>query len=48
MLNLFIINLFVLFSAASAENLVNILVLPFNIHSEQDLTFLQKGIGDML
>jgi len=48
MLNLFIINFFVLFSAASAENLVNILVLPFNIHSEQDLTFLQKGIGDML
>jgi hypothetical protein len=34
--------------AFSADKISKILILPFNIHSEKDLTFLQKGIGDML
>ncbi|MBU1183313.1 MAG: VCBS repeat-containing protein [Proteobacteria bacterium] len=34
--------------AFSADKISKILILPFNIHSEKDLTFLQKGIGEML
>lgn len=35
-------------TAFSADKISKILILPFNINSEKDLTFLQKGIGDML
>jgi len=35
-------------TAFSADKISKILILPFNIHSEKDLTFLQKGIGEML
>ena len=35
-------------TAFSAEKISKVLILPFNIHSEKDLTFLQKGIGEML
>ena len=34
--------------AFSADKISKVLILPFNIHSEKDLTFLQKGIGEML
>lgn len=32
----------------SAEPVSKVLVLPFNIHSDKDLTFLKNGIQDML
>lgn len=35
-------------TAFSADKISKILILPFNIHSEKDLSFLQKGIGEML
>jgi len=35
-------------TAFAADKISKILILPFNIHSEKDLTFLQKGIGEML
>jgi TolB-like protein len=35
-------------TAYSADKTSKILILPFNIHSEKDLAFLQKGIGEML
>ncbi len=35
-------------TAFSADKISKILILPFNINSEKDLTFLQKGIGEML
>ena len=47
-LNFFIIILFIFCKAASADKPFRVLVLPFNIHSEKDLSFLQKGIQDML
>ncbi len=34
--------------AVSADKISKVLVLPFNIHSEKDLSFLQRGIGEML
>ena len=34
--------------AFSADKISKVLILPFNIHSEKDLSFLQKGIGEML
>jgi len=40
--------LFVLCTIAPAEAPKKILILPFNIHSEKDLSFLQNGIFDML
>jgi len=33
---------------ASADKTVKILILPFNIHSEKDMSFLREGIADML
>jgi TolB-like protein len=42
------VNLIFFYKNVSAENLLRVLVLPFNIHSEKDLSFLQKGIEDML
>ncbi len=35
-------------TAFSADKISKVLILPFNIHSEKDLSFLQKGIGEML
>jgi len=35
-------------TAFSADKISKVLILPFNINSEKDLTFLQKGIGEML
>lgn len=35
-------------TAFSADKISKVLILPFNMHSEKDLSFLQKGIGDML
>jgi len=40
--------LFVLCTIAPADAPKKILILPFNIHSEKDLSFLQNGIFDML
>ncbi|MFW6374253.1 MAG: FG-GAP-like repeat-containing protein [Thermodesulfobacteriota bacterium] len=37
-----------LVGGAAARNPQTVLVLPFNIHSEKDLSFLQNGIRDML
>jgi len=37
-----------LFTAAPAKNPSKVLIVPFNIHSDQDLSFLQGGIKDML
>ena len=34
--------------AAAADNPSRILILPFQIHAEKDLSFLKKGIVDML
>jgi TolB-like protein len=38
----------VCFPASSAENLKKVAVLPFTMNSDRDLSFLQKGIMDML
>ncbi len=46
--NLFIIILLIFCKPASADKPDRVLVLPFNIHSEEDLSFLQKGIENML
>ncbi len=46
--NLFIIILLIFCKTASADKPDRVLVLPFNIHSEEDLSFLQKGIENML
>ena len=35
-------------TAFSADKISKVLILPFNIHSEKDLSFLQRGIGEML
>lgn len=35
-------------TALAADALQRVLILPFNIHAEQDLTFLENGILDML
>jgi TolB-like protein len=35
-------------TAFSADKISKVLIFPFNIHSEKDLSFLQKGIGEML
>lgn len=35
-------------TALSADKISKVLILPFNIHSEKDLSFLQRGIGEML
>ena len=45
---LFLSFIFVCFPAFSAEDLKKIAVLPFTMNSDRDLTFLQKGIMDML
>jgi len=34
--------------AAAADKPTRVLILPFQIHAEKDLTFLKKGIADML
>ena len=47
-LNLFIIIFVIFCNSASAAKPFKVLVLPFNIHSEKDLSFLQKGVQDML
>jgi len=39
---------FLFCNTAEAENPYRVLILPFTIHSEKDLSFLQKGIEDML
>ena len=36
------------FSTAAAANPAKVLILPFNIHSQEDLSFLKNGIVDML
>ncbi len=36
------------FGIASAEKPASVLILPFNVHSDQDLSFLRTGIEDML
>lgn len=46
--NLFIIILLIFCKPASAGKPDRVLVLPFNIHSEEDLSFLQKGIENIL
>ena len=33
---------------ASAETAAKVLILPFNIHADKDLTFLKNGVQDML
>ncbi len=33
---------------AFADKAVKVLILPFNIHSEKDMSFLREGIADML
>jgi len=38
----------ILAGAAGAQTPRKVLILPFQIHSEKDLSFLQKGIQDML
>lgn len=48
MLNVFIIIFVIFCNSASASKPFKVLVLPFNIHSEKDLSFLQKGVQDML
>ncbi|MDP3284001.1 MAG: hypothetical protein Q8M56_06210, partial [Desulfobacterales bacterium] len=35
-------------TAFSADKISKVVILPFNIHSEKDLSFLQRGIGEML
>ncbi|MDQ1330207.1 MAG: hypothetical protein QG578_470 [Thermodesulfobacteriota bacterium] len=35
-------------TAFPADKISKVLILPFNIHSEKDLSFLQRGIGEML
>jgi TolB-like protein len=35
-------------AAFSADKISKVLILPFNIHSEKDLSFLQRGIEEML
>jgi TolB-like protein len=39
---------FVLISNGSAAEPAKVLILPFTIHSDKDLSFLQKGVEDML
>jgi len=39
---------FLFCNAAEADEPYRVLILPFTIHSEKDLSFLQKGIEDML
>ncbi len=39
---------FIIFKTVHAEKPVKILILPFNIHSEKNLSFLREGIEDML
>ena len=36
-----------IFSASAAEP-ARVLILPFNIHADKDLTYLRKGVADML
>ncbi len=48
-----LLGLFISLSAITGKTAIEgskyrVLILPFNIHSEKDLTFLQKGIRDML
>lgn len=47
---LFIGTIFCIFSsrAAAADSPSRVLILPFQIHAEKDLTFLKKGITNML
>jgi len=47
-INLLIIITLAFCNAASAGNPARVLILPFTIHSEKDLSFLQKGVEDML
>ncbi len=44
----FLLNLNFFYQDVSAEKISRVLILPFNIHSDQDLSFLKKGIEDML
>ncbi len=44
---LFLLSALALVSGAWAENL-KVAILPFQVHSGEDLTYLQKGIQDML
>jgi len=39
---------FLFCNSVDADEPYRVLILPFTIHSEKDLSFLQKGIGDML
>ncbi|UCD88514.1 MAG: VCBS repeat-containing protein [Desulfobacterales bacterium] len=47
-LHFFIIFIVFLFTTALANTPSKVLILPFNIHSDKDLSFLQQGIKDML
>ena len=49
----FILNLIIILSVffcttALAAKPLRVLIIPFNIHSEKDLSFLKKGVEDML
>jgi len=39
---------FVFISSSSAADPEKVLILPFTIHSDKDLSFLRKGVADML
>ena len=45
---LLILTPFIICTASSADELTRVLILPFQIHSEKNFSFLQNGIEDML
>ena len=47
LINYFIVS-FILFASAIDASAARILILPFEIQSSSDLSFLQKGVGQML
>ena len=46
--SIIIIFTFVFINISSAAEPAKVLILPFTIHSDKDLSFLRKGVADML